>query len=104
MNLYVVMDNNYDWCVYVFDVSRNRARIRMAESYDVEYVDTRCKTLKKGLNVPKPMLVDDDSSEGYDIILELGYRYLTDEEIEEEYDRMMGYDPFLSRRLPNENK
>lgn len=81
MNLYMVLDSNYDWCCFAFDTSRNRAKMRVAESFGIDYIDMRCKTLKKGINIPVPMLVTHPDDEGYDIVLNCGYHYATDEEL-----------------------
>ena len=75
MNLYMVMDANYDWCCFAFDTSRERAKLRVAKEFDNEYIEMRCKTLKKGVNVPLPMLVTHPDDEGYDIVLQCGYQY-----------------------------
>ncbi len=80
MNLYKVMDANYDWCCFVFETTRNRAKLRVAESLGQEYIDMRCKTLKKGVNVPRPMTVDDETAEGYDMVVQCGYGYSYEEE------------------------
>ena len=81
MNLYMVLDINYDWCCFAFDVSRNRAKMRVAENFGCEYTEMRCKTLSKGVNVPIPRLVETDTDEGYDVVLACGYHYATEEEI-----------------------
>lgn len=75
MNLYMVLDANYDWCCFAFDVSRNRAKKRVADEFGCDYVEMRCKTLRKGMNVPVPMLVTCPEDKGYDIILNCGYAY-----------------------------
>lgn len=85
MNLYIVWDKNYEWCCYAFDTTRNRAKLRVAESFGEDYINMRCKTLRKGINLPYPMLADSEDAEGYDIVLQLGYRYATEEEMNELY-------------------
>ena len=80
MNLYMVTDSNYEWCCFVFETSRNRAKLWVSKSFDESYISLRCKTLKKGINLSLPMLVDDVDSEGYDIVLECGYRFATEDE------------------------
>ena len=75
LNLYMVMDSNYDWCCYVFETSRNRAKLRVADEFDFNYLDMRCKTLKKGVNFPYAKLVEDKESKGYDIVKQCGYEY-----------------------------
>ena len=85
MNLYMVYDGNYDWCCFAFDTTRNRAKMRVAREFDCEYTDMRCKTLKKGVNIPAPMLVTHPEDKGYDIVQACGYSYGTDEEEGEYY-------------------
>ena len=75
MNLYIVYDKNYDWCCFAFDVSRNKAKLRVAEEFYCDYIDMRCKTIKKGLNISSPFLVDHPDTEGYDIVKQCGYEY-----------------------------
>lgn len=82
MNLYQVSDKDYDWICYVFDVSRNRAKAMVAESFGIDYVDMRCKTLRKGVNIQTPTMVDDEQDEAYKTVLECGYRYCSEEEME----------------------
>ena len=79
MNLYQVMDKNYEWGCFVFDVSRNRAKASVAEHLGEDYVDMRCKTLKKGVNVPMPTIVDSEDDEAYQMVLACGYKYYSDE-------------------------
>lgn len=93
MNLYQVCDKSYEWVCYAFDVSRSRAKMSVAESFGFDYIDARCKTLKKGVNRPYPSIVDDDTSEGYDIVLECGYRYWAEEELAEEVEKWLN-EPF----------
>lgn len=76
MNLYIVWDSNYDWGCFAFDTSRNNAKMRVAKEFDCEYVDMRCKTLSRGVNVPIPMLVAHPDDEGYDKVLDCGYNYI----------------------------
>ena len=78
-NLYMVMDSQYDWCCFAFDTSRNKAKLRVAEEFGCEYTEMRCKTLKKGVNVPIPMLVTHPDDFGYDTVLKCGYEYGKDE-------------------------
>lgn len=79
MNLYMVLDANYDWCCFAFDITRNRAKKRVADEFSHEYIDMRCKTLKKGVNVPIPMLVTHPDDDGYDMVLKCGYHYAEEE-------------------------
>jgi hypothetical protein len=80
MNLYMVLDNNYDWCCFAFDTSRNKAKLRVAKEFDCEYIDMRCKTLMKGVCVYTPMLVTHPDDNGYDMVLNCGYSYTTEED------------------------
>ena len=80
MNLYQVWDKNYEWCCFAFDTSRNKAKLRVAESFFCDYIDMRCMTVKKGVNVQVPMLVDHPNAEGYDMVLYYGGRYEQDVE------------------------
>lgn len=80
MNLYMVLDSNYDWCCFAFDTSRNKAKLSVAKEFGNEYTEMRCKTLKKGVNVPLPMLVTHPDDNGYDIVKNCGYEYATDEQ------------------------
>lgn len=86
MNLYQVWDAQYEWCCFVFEITRDRARLRVARYFDIDYIDTRCKTLRKGVNVPLPMVVDSETAEGYDVVLNCGYHYMTEEELNESED------------------
>ena len=79
MNLYMVLDSNYDWCCFAFDTSRNKAKLSVAREFGSEYTAMRCKTLKKGVNVPAPMLVTHPDDNGYDIVKNCGYEYETDD-------------------------
>ena len=54
LNLYMVTDSNYDWCCFAFDTSRNRAKLNVAEEFDYDYTEMRCKTLKKGCKCFRP--------------------------------------------------
>lgn len=75
MNLYMVLDNNYDWCCFAFDTSRNRAKKKVADEFYCDYIDMRCKTLKKDVDVFEPMLVTHPDDNGYDIVLGYGFHY-----------------------------
>jgi len=75
LNLYQVTDSTYEWCCFAFDTSRNRAKMRVANEFGNEYTEMRCKTLKRGVNVPVPMLVTCPDDAGYDIVKACGYEY-----------------------------
>ena len=80
LNLYMVQDADYDWCCFVFDVSRNKAKSSVAEYFGYEYTDMRCKTLKKSVNFPYPKIVDCESEEGYGYVKQLGYEYVKEDD------------------------
>ena len=52
MNLYMVWDEQYEWCCFIFAHSRNEAKAMWARCFDQEYTSARCKTLEKGVNFP----------------------------------------------------
>ena len=74
------LDNNYDWWCFVFDTSLNRAKKRVADEFYCDYIDMRCKTLKKGVNISIPMLVTHPDDNGYDIVFDYGFHYATEDE------------------------
>jgi hypothetical protein len=49
--------------------------MRVAEEFGIDYIEMRCKTLKKGVNVPIPTLVTHPDDKGYDIVQNCGYSY-----------------------------
>ena len=53
--------------------------MNVAREFGNEYTEMRCKTLKKGVNVPAPMLVTHPDDNGYDIVKNCGYEYGTDD-------------------------
>ena len=79
MNLYSVSDNSCDWCCYIFETTRNKAKMRCAKHFFFDYIDARCKLLKRGVNVPEPMIVDDEDCPGYDVVLKCGYKFLQED-------------------------
>ena len=79
-NLYLVCAADYEWCCFVFDVSRNKAKARGAEYFGEEYINMRCKTLVRGVNYPFSRVVDCETDEGYEMVQQCGYRFLTEEE------------------------
>lgn len=82
MNLYIVLDANYNWGCFVFEKTRNRAKAAVARHFDMDYTEMRCKTLKRAVNVDYPMIVDCETDQGYDMVLACGYHYMKDEENE----------------------
>lgn len=74
-NLYLVMDSNYDWCCFAFETTRNKAKLIAANEFDCDYKDMRCKTLEKGVDISRAMLVTCEEDDGYNLVKELGYEY-----------------------------
>ena len=83
LNLYRVSYCYSEWCVFVFDTSRGRAKARTAREFDGEYIHMRCQSLMRGVNVPFPMIVSSPDDEGYEHVLKCGHQYASDEELEE---------------------
>ena len=83
MNLYRVHGFDDCSCCFVFDTSRGRAKARVASYFNCEYINMRCQILAHGVNVPFLMVVDSPDAVGYEYVLKCGYRYATDEELEE---------------------
>lgn len=79
MNLYCVYPEQYDWCCFVFAMSRNDAKAMWARCFDQEYINARCKTLHKGLNFPFSKCVDCPDDPDYGYVVGLGYEYAEDE-------------------------
>lgn len=79
MNLYCIWNKDYEWCCFVFETTRNRAKHRGASYFGERYIDMRCQTLKKGVNMPTPHVVDDIDAPGYDMVLKLGYSFAEEE-------------------------
>lgn len=79
MNLYQISDRNYEWSCFVFDETRNHAKMRVADHFGEDYLDMRCKTLKLCVNVSEPMIVDSDTDEGYSEVLRCGFYYREEE-------------------------
>lgn len=80
LNLYMVQDSNYEWCCFVFDASRNKAKLSVAEHFGFDYIDMRCKTLKKGVNFPYAKIVDCEEEDGYDFVKQCGYEYVKEDD------------------------
>lgn len=80
MNLYNVMDKNYEWSCFVFAPTRNKAKCMVADHLFQDYIDLRCRLLRRGLNTPLPLVVDCPEDTGYDLILKCGYSYMNEEE------------------------
>ena len=89
MNLYMVQDASYEWCCYCFDITRNKAKMRAASHFGLDFVDMRCKTLKKGVNVPEPTLVTHEEDEGYNMVRLCGYYFLGDTDAKQERNELV---------------
>lgn len=87
MNLYRVCTSDYEWCCFVFDITRGRAKAKVANEFDCEYIDMRCQTMRKGVNVPFPAVVSSPDDKEYEWVTKCGCRYMTEEE-REEWERM----------------
>ena len=85
-NLYSVCAADYEWSCFVFDISRNKAKMRAAAHFGENYINMRCKTLVRGVNFPTPVVVDCETDEGYEMVLQCGFRYMTEEDVWDEYD------------------
>ena len=53
-----------------------------------EYIHLRSQCLKKGVNIPYCLVVDCPEDDGYDLVLECGYKYMTEEEEAEYYGKL----------------
>lgn len=104
MNLYQVWDKHCAWSCFVFDVSRNRAKASAAKVFDEDYINIRCVTLRKGISkIQNPKVVDSETDEEYQVVLECGYRYYDDEELTamiEEWEQES--DAFFNKGHPTE--
>ena len=85
MNLYRVCDKHYEWGCFVFAQSRNQAKYLVADSFGEDYINMRCKTLKRGVNIDHYLVVDCEDAKGYDLVQECGFHYPTQEEIDSYY-------------------
>ena len=85
LNLYMVYDRNSEYCCFVIEKTRGRAKAWAAGTWGEDFIDMRCYLLKKGVDAEKPMLIECETDEGYDIVLACGYHYMTEEECEEGY-------------------
>lgn len=85
MNLYRVCDKHYEWGCFVFAKSRNQAKYIVANYFSEEYTAMRARILKRGVNIDHSLIVDCEDSKGYDLVQECGFRYPTQEEIDNYY-------------------
>lgn len=80
MNLYNVMDKNYDWGCFVFAPTRNKAKTIVSKHFDQEYIDLRSTLLKRSVSNPSYCLVVDcPEDKNYYLVEQLGFSY-NDEE------------------------
>ena len=81
MNLYSV-NCSEDWQVFVFAETRNRAKMMFLDWYgDCFYIDIRARILKKDTGGIAEV-VDTDWEDNYKRVTDLGFRYLTEGEVE----------------------
>ena len=86
MNLYRVCDKHYEWSCFVFAPTRNRAKMLVADHFFENYIDMRCKTLKKGVNINYECVVDCEEDANYKLVQKCGFHYPTQEEIDAYYN------------------
>lgn len=79
MNLYNVMDKNYEWSCFVFAPTRNKAKKLVADHFFIDYIDLRSRCLKKGVNIDHCVVVDHPDDEYYDLVVNCGFSYDYDE-------------------------
>ena len=80
MNLYNVMDKNYDWGCFVFAPNRNKAKAIISRYFDQDYIDLRSNLLKRGiLNPSYCLVVDCPEDENYYLVEQLGFSYKNEE-------------------------
>ena len=70
MNLYKVSDASYAWCAFTFAVKANYAKLMVAHEFNEEYINLRCKTIKKDVG-GEPEVCDGNSER----LLECGAQY-----------------------------
>lgn len=88
MNLYRVCDKHWTWCCYVFAPTRNKAKMLVANHLFEEYIYLRSQCLKKNVAIDHCLVVDSPEDNGYDLVQQCGYRYLTEEEEAEYYRKI----------------
>ena len=57
MNLYLVHSCESEWGLYCFAHSANKAKMLVAHEMDDEYINMRCETIRRGVNVPFEVVV-----------------------------------------------
>ena len=89
VNLYQVMPRTYEYSYFVFAESRNEAKAlcvdRNASSTDGDenYINLRCKTLKKDVDESYYCtVIEAPEDKGYEYVKMLGFDYYTNEEWE----------------------
>lgn len=80
MNLYCVRDKDGEWQCFVFESCPARAKMRIVDLYGGEYINMRCRTLKKGVNIDAALIVDSTKHEYYPIVQELGFSFEREDE------------------------
>ncbi len=78
MTLYVVGPNDYRWQCFVITTTHNRAKNEVAKHFGLDYMDMRCRIIKKDVG-NEELIIDDDTAAGYEIVLENGEKYLSGE-------------------------
>lgn len=81
MNLYVVCPDGQEWACFVFAETGNKAKQMIVNHIDdTPYIDFRYSTLKKDVG-GDPEVCDTDC----DRLGVLGFKYMTEEEMDEDY-------------------
>lgn len=78
VNLYKVIDENYEYCMFVFAESRNQAKQFCVGRHDDSetYISFRCKTLEKDVNPDYfATVVDCPNDKAYEYVKALGFEY-----------------------------
>jgi hypothetical protein len=80
MNLYWVSGCEYQYGVFIFTTSRNRAKMLAVGQFNDSdtYLDMRCQTLKKDVS-GRETVVDCDFDEDYKRVTELGFGFIEGE-------------------------
>ena len=79
MNLYIVYSCESEWGCYCFARSANKAKMLVAHEMDDEYVNMRCKMLRRGVNEPWEVAVVSEDDEAYAYVKQCGFEYKEDE-------------------------
>ena len=81
MHLYQVYMGD-EYCCFVFAETKNRARYMCHNYFDEDYIDTTAYLRVKDTG-GKEALIDSDYDENYSRVTNLGYRYATEEEMDD---------------------